>query len=134
VAIPAALVNAGLKYCQKLIQLAFMRRLTHHLHNHYTSNRAYFAASTLRGTITVISPASTPLHPTLLAEAVLSLLRDISRVPFYYVTLVVAPELGAIDVTPPYASCSLALTPFLARCRRFTLSYGHVSCSFELEF
>lgn len=104
VAIPAALVNAGLKYCQKLIQLAFMRRLTHHLHNHYTSNRAYFAASTLRGTITVISPASTPLHPTLLAEAVLSLLRDISRVPFYYGTLVVAPELGAIDVTPSYAS------------------------------
>ena len=49
VAIPAAVVNAGLKYCQKLIQLAFMRRLTHHLHQHYCSHRAYYAASTLGG-------------------------------------------------------------------------------------
>ena len=49
VAIPAAVVNAGLKYCQKLIQLAFMRRLTHHLHRHYCSHRAYYAASTLGG-------------------------------------------------------------------------------------
>ena len=49
VAVPAAVVNAGLKYCQKLIQLAFMRRLTHHLHQHYCSHRAYYAASTLGG-------------------------------------------------------------------------------------
>ena len=49
VAIPAAVVNAGLKYCQKLIQLAFMRRLTHHLHRGYCSHRAYYAASTLGG-------------------------------------------------------------------------------------
>ena len=49
VAVPAAGVNAGLKYCQKQIQLAFMRRLTHHLHQHYCSHRAYYAASTLGG-------------------------------------------------------------------------------------
>lgn len=51
VAIPAAVVNSGLKYCQKLIQLAFMRRLTHHLHKHYTRHRAYYAASTLGGAL-----------------------------------------------------------------------------------
>ncbi len=49
VAVPAALVNSGLKYFQKRIQLAFMRRLTHNLHSHYTANRAYYAASTLGG-------------------------------------------------------------------------------------
>lgn len=49
VAIPAAVVNSGLKYVQKRIQLAFMRRLTHNLHAHYTSSRAYYAACTLGG-------------------------------------------------------------------------------------
>ena len=49
VALPAAAVNAGLKYMQKRIQLAFMRRLTHHLHALYCSNRAYYAASVLGG-------------------------------------------------------------------------------------
>ena len=49
VAIPAALVNSGLKYMQKRIQIAFQRRLTHHLHQQYCSNRAYYAASTLGG-------------------------------------------------------------------------------------
>lgn len=49
VAVPAALVNSGLKLFQKRIQLAFMRRLTHNLHQHYTANRAYYAASTLGG-------------------------------------------------------------------------------------
>ena len=49
VAIPAAVVNSGLKYMQKRIQIAFQRRLTHHLHQQYCSNRAYYAASTLGG-------------------------------------------------------------------------------------
>lgn len=49
VAIPAAIVNSGLKYMQKQIQIAFQRRLTHHLHQQYCSNRAYYAASTLGG-------------------------------------------------------------------------------------
>lgn len=49
VAIPAAVVNSGLKYVQKRIQLAFMRRLSHNLHEHYTTARAYYAASTLGG-------------------------------------------------------------------------------------
>lgn len=49
VAVPAAVVNAGLKYMQKRLQLAFMRRLTHHLHTLYCSNRAYYAASVLGG-------------------------------------------------------------------------------------
>ena len=49
VAVPAAVVNAGLKYMQKRLQLAFMRRLTHHLHMLYCSNRAYYAASVLGG-------------------------------------------------------------------------------------
>ena len=34
---------------QKRIQIAFQRRLTHHLHQQYCSNRAYYAASTLGG-------------------------------------------------------------------------------------
>ena len=34
---------------QKRIQIAFQRRLSHHLHQHYCSNRAYYAASTLGG-------------------------------------------------------------------------------------
>jgi ABC transporter transmembrane region 2 len=58
VAFPAAVVNSGLKYMQKMIQLAFMRRLTHHLHRHYTSHRAYYAASTLGG--------ASVRHPTLI--------------------------------------------------------------------
>ena len=49
VAFPAAMVNSGLKYMQKQIQLAFMRRLTHHLHERYCANRAYYAASVLGG-------------------------------------------------------------------------------------
>jgi hypothetical protein len=47
--VPAAVVNSGLKYMQKRIKLSFMRRLTHHLHEIYTSHRAYYAASTLGG-------------------------------------------------------------------------------------
>ena len=34
---------------QKRIQIAFQRRLSHHLHQQYCSNRAYYAASTLGG-------------------------------------------------------------------------------------
>ncbi|KAK9815509.1 hypothetical protein WJX72_004862 [[Myrmecia] bisecta] len=49
VAVPAACVNSGLKYMQKRIQIAFMRRLTHMLHEQYCNNRAYYAASTLGG-------------------------------------------------------------------------------------
>ena len=51
VAIPAAVVNSGLKYMQKQIQLAFMRRLTHHLHERYCAHRAYYAASVLGGAL-----------------------------------------------------------------------------------
>jgi ABC-type uncharacterized transport system fused permease/ATPase subunit len=54
VAIPAAAVNSGLKYMQKLIQLAFMRRLSHQLHTMYCANRAYYAASQLRGNAYVL--------------------------------------------------------------------------------
>ncbi|CAD7698307.1 unnamed protein product [Ostreobium quekettii] len=49
IGIPAALVNAGLKYMQKYIQQVFQERVTKHLHLHYCSNRAYYAASTLGG-------------------------------------------------------------------------------------
>ena len=49
VAFPAAIVNSGLKFMQKQIQLSFMRRLTHHLHEKYCANRAYYAASVLGG-------------------------------------------------------------------------------------
>jgi hypothetical protein len=49
VAVPAALVNSALKYIQKRIKLAFMRRLTLHLHEMYCSHRAYYAASWLGG-------------------------------------------------------------------------------------
>ena len=48
-AVPAALVNSGLKYMQKRIKLAFMRRLTLRLHELYCDHRAYYAASTLGG-------------------------------------------------------------------------------------
>lgn len=48
-AVPAALVNSGLKYMQALISLAFQQRLTEHLHDCYLSNRVYYVASTLRG-------------------------------------------------------------------------------------
>ncbi|KAK9805964.1 hypothetical protein WJX73_009234 [Symbiochloris irregularis] len=49
VAVPAAIVNAGLKYMQKRIQLAFQRRLNHRLHDLYCNNRAYYSASVLGG-------------------------------------------------------------------------------------
>jgi ABC-type uncharacterized transport system fused permease/ATPase subunit len=49
VGIPAAAVNAGLKYGQKAIELAFQQRLGLALHAAYTRNRAYYAASTLGG-------------------------------------------------------------------------------------
>ncbi|KAL4857317.1 ABC transporter D family member 2 [Chlorella vulgaris] len=49
VSVPAALVNSGLKYMQRRIKLAFQRRLSHTLHEHYTNHRAYYAASTLGG-------------------------------------------------------------------------------------
>ncbi|KXZ41495.1 hypothetical protein GPECTOR_431g302 [Gonium pectorale] len=49
IGVPAALVNSGLKYMQKQIELAFQQRLTTFLHAQYCSNRAYYAASTLGG-------------------------------------------------------------------------------------
>jgi hypothetical protein len=49
VGIPAAVVNSGLKFMQKNIELSFQQRLTLYLHKRYTSNRAYYAASTLGG-------------------------------------------------------------------------------------
>lgn len=49
VGIPAAIVNSGLKFMQKQIELAFQSRLTEHLHSHYCRNRAYYAASNLGG-------------------------------------------------------------------------------------
>ncbi|GMH39546.1 hypothetical protein BSKO_07444 [Bryopsis sp. KO-2023] len=49
VGVPAAIVNAALKYLQKRIQLAFQERVTKNLHRSYCSNRAYYAASTLGG-------------------------------------------------------------------------------------
>lgn len=47
--IPAAVVNSGLKFMQKNLELSFQQRLTLYLHRLYTSNRAYYAASTLGG-------------------------------------------------------------------------------------
>lgn len=49
VGIPAAVVNAALKYGQKQIELSFQQRLGLTLHRAYTHNRAYYAASTLGG-------------------------------------------------------------------------------------
>jgi hypothetical protein len=49
VGVPAAVVNSGLKFMQKNIELSFQQRLTLYLHKRYTSNRAYYAASTLNG-------------------------------------------------------------------------------------
>ena len=49
VSVPAALVNSGLRLFQKQIQLAFMLRLSHHLHKLYCSNRSYYSASVLGG-------------------------------------------------------------------------------------
>jgi len=49
VGIPAAIVNAALKYGQKGIELSFQQRLGLTLHRAYTTNRAYYAASTLGG-------------------------------------------------------------------------------------
>jgi ABC-type uncharacterized transport system fused permease/ATPase subunit len=47
--IPAAIVNAGLKFGQAQIQLSFQQHLGLTLHRAYTRNRAYYAASTLGG-------------------------------------------------------------------------------------
>ncbi|KAF8072505.1 abcD2 [Scenedesmus sp. PABB004] len=47
--LPAAVVNSGLKFMQKNLELSFQSRLTQYLHRLYTSNRAYYAASTLGG-------------------------------------------------------------------------------------
>lgn len=47
--LPAAVVNSGLKFMQKNLELSFQQRLTQTLHKMYTSNRAYYAASTLGG-------------------------------------------------------------------------------------
>jgi hypothetical protein len=49
VSVPAALVNSGLRLFQKQIQLAFMLRLSRHLHQLYCSNRSYYSASVLGG-------------------------------------------------------------------------------------
>lgn len=49
VGIPAAVVNAALKWMQKQIELSFQQRLGLTLHRAYTCNRAYYAASTLGG-------------------------------------------------------------------------------------
>lgn len=48
-AIPAAIVNSGLKYLQTFISLSFQQRLTEHLHKCYLSDRVYYAASVLGG-------------------------------------------------------------------------------------
>ncbi len=47
--IPAAIVNSGLKGMTSALQLSFQQRLNTYLHRMYTSNRAYYAASTLGG-------------------------------------------------------------------------------------
>lgn len=60
VAVPAAVVNSGLKFMQKQIQLSFMRRLTHHLHERYCANRAYYAASVLGGTALILKRTKAP--------------------------------------------------------------------------
>ena len=49
VGVPAAAVNAGLKWLQKGIELAFQQRLGLALHAAYARNRAYYAASALGG-------------------------------------------------------------------------------------
>mmetsp|Transcript_29019 Transcript_29019/g.81751 ORF Transcript_29019/g.81751 Transcript_29019/m.81751 type:complete len:694 (-) Transcript_29019:246-2327(-) len=49
VGVPAAVVNAALKYMQKQIQLSLSSRLTRHLHEKYCGNRAFYAASVLGG-------------------------------------------------------------------------------------
>lgn len=48
-AIPAAIVNSGLKCLQTIISLSFQRRLTEHLHKCYLSDRVYYVASVLGG-------------------------------------------------------------------------------------
>jgi ABC-type uncharacterized transport system fused permease/ATPase subunit len=47
--VPAALVNAGLKFMQRAMELSFQQRIGLRLHELYTANRAYYAASTLGG-------------------------------------------------------------------------------------
>eukprot|EP00249_Psilotum_nudum_P009342 c21867_g1_i1 orf=307-2316(-) len=49
VAVPASLVNSGLKYMQVIINLSFQQRLTEYLHECYLSNRVYYVASSLGG-------------------------------------------------------------------------------------
>lgn len=58
VGIPAAVVNAGLKYMQKRIELSFQQRLSLYLHKQYTSNRSYYAASTLGGGLVAACPST----------------------------------------------------------------------------
>ena len=48
-AIPAAIVNSGLKAVQVLLSLALRTQLTRFLHKCYMGNRAYYAASVLGG-------------------------------------------------------------------------------------
>ncbi|KAI5066086.1 hypothetical protein GOP47_0018710 [Adiantum capillus-veneris] len=48
-AVPASIVNSGLKYLQTVISLSFQKRLTEHLHRWYLSDRVYYAASVLGG-------------------------------------------------------------------------------------
>ena len=48
-AIPASIVNSGLKAMQLALRLAMRKRLTTHLHHLYMNNRAYYSASVLGG-------------------------------------------------------------------------------------
>ncbi|KAJ7562838.1 hypothetical protein O6H91_03G086200 [Diphasiastrum complanatum] len=48
-AVPAALVNSGLKYMQTNIGLTFQQRLAQNLHGQYVKNRVYYLASTFGG-------------------------------------------------------------------------------------
>ena len=48
-AIPASIVNSGLKAMQLALRLAMRKRLTSHLHHLYMTNRAYYSASVLGG-------------------------------------------------------------------------------------
>lgn len=48
-AVPAAVVNSGLKAMQHTLALAFRKRLTMHLHALYMTHRAYYSASALGG-------------------------------------------------------------------------------------
>ena len=63
VAVPAALVNSGLRLFQKQIQLAFMLRLSRRLHRLYCSNRSYYSASVLGGAQGCTVETLNPKHP-----------------------------------------------------------------------